>query len=84
MGFGILDCRKMDAVPGTSLMADREDLPEEYRDIPKDQLKHGKGRFRDVILVPQPSDSPNDPLNVCVCPANCYNDPTDSLQWPQW
>ncbi|KUI67138.1 hypothetical protein VM1G_02578 [Cytospora mali] len=44
-------------------MNDQEDLPPEYSDIPKDVLKHGKGRYKDVILVPQPSDNPNDPLN---------------------
>lgn len=27
-------------------------------------LKHGTGRFEHVVLVPQPSDDPNDPLNV--------------------
>ena len=26
-------------------------------------MKHGRGRFSHVVLVPQPSDSPNDPLN---------------------
>jgi hypothetical protein len=26
-------------------------------------LKHGKGRNSDIVLVPQPSDSPRDPLN---------------------
>jgi len=45
-------------------MSDQDDCPPEYADIPRDQLKHGRGRFKDVILVPQPSDSPNDPLNV--------------------
>lgn len=49
-----------------AFMSDQDDLPPEYRDIPRDQLKHGKGRFKNVILVPQPSDSPNDPLNVSV------------------
>lgn len=44
-------------------MSDQDDLPPEYSSIPRELLKHGKGRFRDVILVPQPSDSPNDPLN---------------------
>ena len=28
-----------------------------------ERLKHGTGRFSHVVLVPQPSDSPNDPLN---------------------
>ena len=47
-------------------MHDQEELPAEYSHIPRDQLKHGKGRFKDIILVPQPSDSPNDPLNVSI------------------
>lgn len=29
-------------------------------------LKHGKGRFKHIILVPQPSDHPDDPLNVSI------------------
>lgn len=28
-----------------------------------DALKKGKGRYSHVVLVPQPSDDPNDPLN---------------------
>ncbi|KAK3306130.1 major facilitator superfamily domain-containing protein [Chaetomium strumarium] len=63
MPFGILDCKKMEIVPGTAFMSDQDDLPPEYADIPREQLKHGTGRFKDVILVPQPSDDPNDPLN---------------------
>jgi len=47
-------------------MTDQDDIPPEYADIPRDQLKHGTGRFKDVILVPQPSDDPNDPLNVSL------------------
>lgn len=52
-------------------MNDQDDLPPEFADIPRDQLKHGTGRYRHVILVPQPSDSPNDPLNVSLsrCPS---------------
>ena len=49
-------------------MTDQDDIPPEYVDIPRDQLKHGTGRFKDVILVPQPSDDPNDPLNVSLPP----------------
>jgi hypothetical protein len=45
-------------------MTDQDDLPPEFSDIPRELLKRGKGRYKDIILVPQPSDSPNDPLNV--------------------
>ncbi|KAH6637254.1 major facilitator superfamily domain-containing protein [Chaetomium tenue] len=63
MPFGILECKKMEVVPGTAFMTDQDDLPPEYAEIPREQLKHGTGRYADVILVPQPSDDPNDPLN---------------------
>ncbi|KAK3689249.1 major facilitator superfamily domain-containing protein [Podospora appendiculata] len=63
MPFGIQDCKKMEVVPGTAFMSDQDDLPPEFADVPRERLKHGTGRFKDVILVPQPSDSPNDPLN---------------------
>ena len=63
MPFGILECKKVENVPGTSFMSDQDDLPPEYAEIPRDALKHGKGRFSSIILIPQPSDSPNDPLN---------------------
>ncbi|KAK3321778.1 major facilitator superfamily domain-containing protein [Apodospora peruviana] len=63
MPFGIQECKKMEVVPGTAFMSDQDDLPPEFADVPRERLKHGTGRFKDVILVPQPSDSPNDPLN---------------------
>jgi hypothetical protein len=47
-------------------MTDQDELPPEYAGIPQDQLKHGTGRYKDVILVPQPSDDPNDPLNASL------------------
>ena len=50
-------------------MNDQDNLPAEYSMVPSDQLKHGKGRFSHVILVPQPSGDPNDPLNVRIKPA---------------
>jgi hypothetical protein len=62
MPFGIIECHKLEVVPGTAFMSDQDDLAPEYRDVPRELLKHGRGRFKDVILVPQPSDSPNDPL----------------------
>ncbi|KAI6552171.1 hypothetical protein MCOR03_008525 [Pyricularia oryzae] len=64
MPFGILECKKMEVVPGTAFMNDQDDLPPELAEVPRELLKKGKGRYRDVILVPQPTDSPNDPLNV--------------------
>ncbi|KAF4312008.1 putative cycloheximide resistance protein [Botryosphaeria dothidea] len=63
MPFGILECRKMEVVPGTALMNDQSDLPPELQDVPAERLKHGTGKFSHILLVPQPSDSPNDPLN---------------------
>lgn len=66
MPFGIIECHKLEVVPGTAFMSDQDEVPPEYHDVPRDQLKHGTGRFSNVILVPQPSDSPNDPLNVSL------------------
>lgn len=45
-------------------MNDQSDVPRDYEQVPRELLKHGTGRYSHVILVPQPSDSPNDPLNV--------------------
>ncbi|KAB5511517.1 serine/threonine kinase 16 [Coniochaeta sp. 2T2.1] len=63
MPFGILEPKTAEDVPGTAFMNDQDDLPPEFSDLPRERLKHGTGRYRDVILVPQPSNSPNDPLN---------------------
>ena len=45
-------------------MHEQSDIPVEYREVPIGLLKKGTGRFAHVVLVPQPSDDPNDPLNV--------------------
>lgn len=45
-------------------MNDQDDLPLGLDDLPVERLKHGTGKYSHVILVPQPCDSPNDPLNV--------------------
>jgi len=63
MPFGILEDKHMELVPGTACMNDQSDVPREYEEVPRELLKHGTGRYSHVILVPQPSDSPNDPLN---------------------
>ncbi|KAJ9628837.1 hypothetical protein H2203_002740 [Taxawa tesnikishii (nom. ined.)] len=63
MVFGILEDRHMELVPGTALLNDQNDLPPELHDVPTERLKHGTGKYSHILLVPQPSDSPNDPLN---------------------
>ncbi|KAI1499888.1 major facilitator superfamily domain-containing protein [Biscogniauxia marginata] len=63
MVWGILEDPHMEHVPGTVVLSDQSDVPNEYQTIPRELLKHGKGRHEHIILAPQPSDSPNDPLN---------------------
>ncbi|KAF2464335.1 MFS general substrate transporter [Lindgomyces ingoldianus] len=64
MPFGILEYHgHTEIVPGTACMNDQSDLPSELHDVPTEQLKHGTGKYSHIILVPQPTDDPNDPLN---------------------
>lgn len=66
MGLGVLDDRHLEHVPGTALLIDRMSPTGEAHDVPQVHkgLQHAKGRRdADVLLVPQPSKSPNDPLN---------------------
>ncbi|KAI1466194.1 MFS general substrate transporter [Daldinia caldariorum] len=63
MPWGILESKQAGHVPGTVILADQTDIPDEYRDISRELLKHGTGKYSHIILTPQPSDSPNDPLN---------------------
>ncbi|KAL1627034.1 hypothetical protein SLS54_002573 [Diplodia seriata] len=64
MGFlNVLEDRHMGRldVPGTAFLdnSSGKEFPSE-----KDEaLKYGTGRHADTVLVPQPSDDPNDPLN---------------------
>jgi hypothetical protein len=64
MGFGVKEPKTTtgEHVPGTALIygndADAENVELTNRDI----LKRGTGANSKVILVPQPSNSPNDPL----------------------
>ncbi|KAF1815955.1 synaptic vesicle transporter [Eremomyces bilateralis CBS 781.70] len=61
MGLWILDDTKLDHVPGTAFVLDDEDRS---RMIPADpNLKYDRSGKTPIILVPQPSDDPNDPLN---------------------
>ncbi|KAI9759957.1 MAG: hypothetical protein M4579_001990 [Chaenotheca gracillima] len=63
MPYGILNAKSAEAIPGTAFVSDFHEIPPEFRHIPREQLKHGTGRFSDIVLVPQPSNSLNDPLN---------------------
>ncbi|KAL8280315.1 hypothetical protein RQP46_007232 [Phenoliferia psychrophenolica] len=60
--FGILQSRHYPdgKVPGTALIDDRTQL---FSADVVGNLKHGTGRNSHVVLVPQPSDDPRDPLN---------------------
>ena len=69
MGLGVVQCNHLEHVPGTALLQDHglgslQSAEERasaagYAGVDPALLKH-RG---DLILVPQPSDSPNDPLN---------------------
>jgi hypothetical protein len=56
MALGILESKKPGHVPGTARL---EDVGADERQVDVTGLKHDSNG---VILVPQPSDSPNDPL----------------------
>ncbi|KAF2280732.1 MFS transporter-like protein [Westerdykella ornata] len=62
MGLGILEDHKLEHVPGTAFVLEDERRREEEQAIARDaNLKYDKtGK---ILLVPQPSDDPNDPLN---------------------
>lgn len=58
MAWGILEDHVLTHVPGTVNLEERRDHEADRRG-----LKHGTGRSAHIILAPQPSDDPNDPLN---------------------
>lgn len=59
MALGILEPHTAAPVAGTVIIQDdvAADTPHSSR------LKHGRGSSANVVLNPQPSDDPNDPLN---------------------
>ncbi|KAJ3512271.1 hypothetical protein NLJ89_g3612 [Agrocybe chaxingu] len=59
MGLGVLEDKCLDKVPGTALLSELGIIVIGEAA----NLKRGTGRHSHVILVPQPSDDPNDPLN---------------------
>ncbi|KAK1759167.1 hypothetical protein QBC47DRAFT_371186 [Echria macrotheca] len=62
MGLGILEDRSMDHVPGTTRYFDDPERPQ-YATDGVQGLKCDTSGPVPIILVPQPSDDPNDPLN---------------------
>lgn len=60
MPLGILDDDKLEHVPGTAPLNDLRDT-HTYSGIDPSLLKHDP--TGQIVLVPQPSDSPNDPYN---------------------
>ena len=60
MGFlGILEDTKLPHVPGTVILNEEAAKSENLTS----GLKHGTGKDAHIVLAPQPSDDPNDPLN---------------------
>ncbi|KAJ4549035.1 hypothetical protein HRR77_003914 [Exophiala dermatitidis] len=59
MGLGVLEDTKLDHVPGTVLLNDEA----AHAEAITSGLKHGRGRDAHIVLSPQPSEDPNDPLN---------------------
>lgn len=67
MGLGVLEDSHLEHVPGTALLIDKMGAaaPGQAHDHSQEAkgLRHAVGHNSDVVLVPQPSQSPNDPLN---------------------
>ena len=62
MAFGILEDHVLPHVPGTVHL--EESRAQETAQVQTSRhLKHGTGKDADIVLAPQPSDDPNDPLN---------------------
>lgn len=60
MGLGVLEPKSQEKVPGTVHV---ERLTAQQQQLTSN-LKHGTGKDEHIVLVPQPSDSPNDPLSA--------------------
>lgn len=63
MGYGIIEPRHSGHVPGTVRLFEDNSSSVVAIPVGSRRLKRGKGKQSDIVLVPQPSDSPNDPLN---------------------
>ncbi|KAF2262884.1 MFS general substrate transporter [Lojkania enalia] len=61
MGLGVLQPSTSEPPPGTEFLVDTDQTNAEHQ-YEHTHLKHAKGKETSIILVPQPSDDPNDPL----------------------
>ncbi|KAH6976463.1 major facilitator superfamily domain-containing protein [Ilyonectria sp. MPI-CAGE-AT-0026] len=59
MGLGVLEPSSAGPVPGTVILSDEAPLAPNGTN----NLKRGSGKHTEIILTPQPTDDPNDPLN---------------------
>lgn len=59
MGLGVLEPDTTGHTPGTVLL----DQDAAESELVTSGLKHSTGRNANIILTPQPSEDPNDPLN---------------------
>jgi hypothetical protein len=59
MGLGVLEPKENTHVPGTVLL----DQNAAHSEQQTARLKHGTGKNSHIVLAPQPSEDPNDPLN---------------------
>ncbi|KAI4285925.1 MAG: hypothetical protein L6R38_000290 [Xanthoria sp. 2 TBL-2021] len=61
MGLGVLEAKSSGHVPGTSYVLDDASRPALPQNLGANPVKYDKSNT--IILVPQPSEDPNDPLN---------------------
>ncbi|KAI9884728.1 MAG: hypothetical protein M1823_003472 [Watsoniomyces obsoletus] len=62
MGLGVLEDRRMEHVPGTVHVLDEASTVAHHH-VQKPGVKYDTSGSTPVVLVPQPSNDPNDPLN---------------------
>ncbi|KAK5243660.1 hypothetical protein LTS06_010633 [Exophiala xenobiotica] len=63
MPFGILEDHTLEHVPGTVLLETLNHVVNTTDTTGPHELKRGTGRHSHIVLVPQPSEDLNDPLN---------------------
>ncbi|KAL5450449.1 hypothetical protein PMIN07_008817 [Paraphaeosphaeria minitans] len=61
MALGIIEPKTSAQLPGTEYLVDTAQTSGEHQ-YEHAHFKHGKGKKQDIVLVPQPSVDPNDPL----------------------